>query len=267
MVKIKVVVCIKQVPGTTDIKIDPKTNTLVREGVDNIINPFDSYALEEGVSLKERMEQVSGTIALTMGPPQAAQILKDAISVGIDSSILLSDPEFAGADTWATAKTISAAVKKIGDAGLLIFGKQTLDGDTGQVGPETAQRLNIPFIGYVSQIIEMDKKKIRVKRLMEHGYETIETNLPAAISVIKDINQPRVPSLRGKMKASKAEIPVWDSSFLGLGPKEVGLSGSFTQVVKVFTPKASHEVMMLEGSTEQQVEKLYEKLKGLKAGV
>jgi len=265
VIEIKVVVCIKQVPGTTDIKIDPQTNTLVREGVENIINPFDAYALEEGVRLKERIEHVSKTIALTMGPPQAIQILKDAISVGIDDAILLSDRAFAGADTWANAQTISAAIKQIGDVGLVIFGKQTLDGDTGQVGPEFAQKMNMPFIGYVSQILELDKKKIRAKRLMEDGYETIEATLPAAISVIKDINEPRVPSLRGKMKANKADIPVWDREFLGLAPEEVGLTGSFTQVVKVFSPHIKHEVMMLEGSTEEQVEKLFGKFKELNA--
>ncbi len=263
MVKIKVVVCIKQVPGTTDINIDPQTNTLVREGVENIINPFDNYALEEGVRLKERIEQIDQTIALTMGPPQAVQILKDALSVGIDDAVLLSDREFAGADTWATSVTISAAVKKIDDVGLVIFGKQTLDGDTGQVGPEFAQKMNMPFIGYVSQILNMDNKSIRAERLMESGYETIEVDLPAAISVIKDINEPRVPSLRGKMKASKAEIAVWDSKFLGLKAEEVGLTGSFTQVIKIFTPQTKHEVMMLEGSTEEQVEELYQKIKQL----
>ncbi|MGM0365380.1 MAG: electron transfer flavoprotein subunit beta/FixA family protein [Actinomycetota bacterium] len=261
----KIVVCIKQVPGSTDIKIDPQTNTLVREGVENIINPFDAYALEEAVRLKEKIEHVSKTIALSMGPPQAVQILKDALSVGIDAAVLLSDRAFAGADTWATAKTISAAVKKIGDVGLVIFGKQTLDGDTGQVGPEFAQKMNMPFIGYVSRILDLGKKKIRAKRLMEEGYETIETGLPAAISVLKEINEPRVPSLRGKMKASKADIPVWDCGFLGLDPGEVGLEGSFTQVVKVFTPQIKHEVMMLDGSTEEQVEKLFEKLKELNA--
>ncbi len=263
MVKIKVVVCIKQVPGTTDIHIDPQTNTLVREGVENIINPFDNYALEEGVRLKEKSEEISQTVALTMGPPQAEQILKDALSVGMDEAVLLSGREFAGADTWATAVTLAAAVKKIGDAGLVIFGKQTLDGDTGQVGPEFAQRMHMPFIGYVSKICKLDRKSIQAERLMEHGYEIIEAQLPAAISVVKDINEPRVPSLRGKMKAKKMEIPVWDRHHIGLDAEQVGLSGSFTQVVKVFTPQSKHEVMMLEGSTAEQVEKLFGKLKQL----
>ncbi|MCG9479047.1 MAG: electron transfer flavoprotein subunit beta/FixA family protein [Actinomycetia bacterium] len=259
----KVLVCIKQVPGTTDIKIDPRTNTLIREGIENIINPFDSYALEEGARLKENQDFITQCMALTMGPPQAAQILKDAISLGMDEAVLLSDRDFAGADTWATAQTLAAAAKKIGDVALTVFGKQTLDGDTGQVGPEYAQTLGIPFVGYVSHIVDINKTRVRLKRLMEDRYETVEVNLPAAISVLKEINEPRVPSLRGKMKANKARIPVWDREHLGLSPEQVGLSGSYTQVVKVFIPQAQHEVMMLEGSPQEQVEKLFEKLKTL----
>lgn len=269
MIKINIVVCIKQVPGTTEIKIDPETNTLIREGIENIINPLDTFAIEEGVRLKERLGSDEKTgeamkiIAMTMGPPQAEDILKEAISMGIDEAILVSDRAFAGSDTWATSHTLATAIEKIDECRLIIFGKQTLDGDTGQVGPELAQRLNIPFIGYVSEIIEISKKKIKVKRLMEDRYEIIETRLPAAISVIKDINDPRVPSLRGKMKAKSAQIPVWDLEKLGADKDEMGLSGSFTQVVKIFIPKTEHNVEVLEGTSEEQVEKLFGKLKEL----
>lgn len=262
-------VCIKQVPGTTDIKIDPETNTLVREGIENVINPLDTYAVEEGVRLKERLENdekardESGVIAMTMGPPQAEDILKEAISVGVDEAILLSDRAFAGADTWATSITLAMAVEKIGSCRLIIFGKQTMDGDTGQVGPEFAQRMNIPFIGYVSEIQKISRNKIIVKRLMEDRYEVIEVRLPAAISVIKDINTPRVPSLRGKMKAKTVQIPVWGQKDIGADKDKVGLSGSYTQVVKIFIPKTEHEVEMLDGSKEEQVEKLFGKLKKL----
>ncbi len=264
MIQIKIAVCIKQVPGTTEIKIDSQTNTLVREGVENIINPFDSYAIEEGVRLKERLndEEVE-IITLTMGPPQSVEILKEAISVGVDSAILLSDRAFAGADTWATATTLAKAIDKIEDCRLIILGKQTLDGDTGQVGPELAQKMSIPFIGYVSSILEISKSKVKVKRLMEDRYETFEINLPAAISVIKDINVPRVPSLRGKMKAKNTVIPVWDAKELGADEEEVGLSGSYTQVVKIFTPQVKHETKVIEGTTEEQVEQLYKVLKEL----
>lgn len=264
MIRIKIVVCIKQVPGTTEIKIDPETNTLIREGIENIINPFDAYAIEEGVRIRERFNDGEvEVIALTMGPPQSREILKEAISVGVDSAILLSDRAFAGADTWATSTTLAKAINKIEDCRLIILGKQTLDGDTGQVGPELAQRLNIPFIGYASSILEINRNKMKVKRLMEDRYETFEINLPAAISVVKDINTPRVPSLRGKMKAKSVEIPVWDAKQLEADEDEVGLSGSYTQVVKIFTPKIKHEIKMIEGSPGEQVEQLYKELKEL----
>jgi len=265
VIKIKVVVCIKQVPGTTEIKIDPRTNTLVREGIENIINPFDAYAIEEAVRIKERFNDGEvEVIALTMGPPQSGDILKEAISVGVDRAVLLSDRVFAGADTWATSTTLAKAVKKIGDCRLIILGKQTLDGDTGQVGPELAQRMGIPFIGYASGIPEISKDKIKIKRLMEDRYEIFEVNLPVAISVVKDINIPRVPSLRGKMKARNMEIPVWDAKKLKADEDEVGLSGSYTQVMKIFTPEIKHEIKMIKGSTEEQVEHLYKELKDLK---
>lgn len=264
VIKIKIVVCIKQVPGTTEIKIDPDTNTLIREGIENIINPFDCYAIEEAVRIKEKFEDKdTEVIVITMGPPQSVEVLKEAISVGADRAILLSDRIFAGADTWATAATLARAINKIEDCRLIILGKQTLDGDTGQVGPELAQKMNIPFIGYVSSILEIDKNKMKVKRLMEDRYETFEINLPAAISVVKDINVPRVPSLRGKMKAKNAEIPVWNAEKLEAGENEVGLSGSYTRVVKIFTPQIKHETMIIEGTTNEKVEHLYGILKEL----
>ena len=200
---------------------------------------------------------------MTMGPPQAEDILKEAISVGVDGAILLSDRAFAGSDTWATSQTLAMAVEKIGGCRLIIFGKQTLDGDTGQVGPEFAQRMNIPFVGYVSEIQKISKNKMTVKRLMEDRYEIFEVRLPAAISVIKDINTPRVPSLRGKMKAKTAQVPVWDLKELGANEDKVGLSGSYTQVVKIFIPKIEQEVEILGGSPEEQVEQLFGKLKKL----
>ncbi|MCE5329348.1 electron transfer flavoprotein subunit beta/FixA family protein, partial [bacterium] len=220
--KLKIIVCIKQVPGITEIKINPETNTLIREGIENIINPFDNYAIEEGVSLKERLMASADdaldveVIALSMGPPHSAEILREAISLGVDSAILLSDRAFAGSDTWATSYTLSKAIKKIEGWKIIILGKQTLDGDTGQVGPELAQILNIPFIGYASKINVIDRNKIIVKRLMEDRYETFEVKLPAAISVGKDINIPRIPSLRGKMKSKSAEIPVWNNEYIDM---------------------------------------------------
>ena len=261
MKKIKIIICIKQVPGTTEIKINPETNTLIREGVETVINPFDTYAIEEGVRIKERLSGADGkegieVVAITMGPHQAETILRDAISLGVDKAVILSDRAFAGADTWATALTLASAIKKFDDVRLIILGKQTLDGDTGQVGPELAQMLNIPFVGYASGVVEINRNKMVIKRLIEDRYETFEVRLPAAISVGKDINIPRVPSLRGKLKAKNEQIPFWDKNYLGLDEDQVGLAGSYTQVIKIFIPKLVHEVKMISGNPDEQVEEL-----------
>jgi len=220
---VNIVVCIKQVPGTTDIKIDPQTNTLVREGVQSIINPFDTYALEEGVRLRERFG--GRVITISMGPPQADAALREAISLGADEAILLSDRAFAG--------SLSKAIARIADYDVVLCGRQTLDGDTGQVGPGLSEMLGIPFVSYVSKVEEVGEGRIQVQRMVEEGYETIEMDLPAVITVVKEINVPRVPSLRGTMKSKTAE-----------------------RVVRVFFPQRERRSEMLEGSTEEQVDKL-----------
>jgi electron transfer flavoprotein beta subunit len=253
-----IVVCIKQVPGTTEIKIDPETNTLVREGVESIINPFDGYALEEGVRLRERCG--GKVIAISMGPPQADAALREAISLGADEAILLSDRAFAGSDTWATSYVLSKAIAKMADYDVVICGRQTLDGDTGQVGPELSEMLEIPFVAYVSKVEEIREGYIRVQRMVEEGYETIEMALPAVITVVKEINVPRLPSLRGSMKAKSAQIPVWTAADIGVESHEVGIAGSPTRVVKVFFPQRTHNSEMLQGSLEEQAKQLVERL-------
>ena len=258
-----IVVCMKQVPGTTEVKIDPETNTLIRQGIENIINPFDTYALEEGVRLKE---QHGGTVTvITMGPPQAEDALRECISLGADEVILLSDRAFAGADTWATAFTLSSAVKKLESCDLIICGRQTIDGDTGQVGPEMAEMLDVPFIAYVSAIEEINGNAIKLKRLTEEGYEVIESTLPAIITVAKEINIPRLPSLRGKMKARSAAVTTWDRAAIDADENNVGLAGSSTQVIKIFFPQREHQAEMLEGNAETTAKALTERLK--KAGL
>ncbi|MGB2852902.1 MAG: electron transfer flavoprotein subunit beta/FixA family protein [Dehalococcoidia bacterium] len=252
------VVCIKQVPGTTDIKIDPETNTLVREGVESIVNPFDCYALEEGVRLKERC---GGKVtAISMGPPQAEQALRETISLGADEAILLSDRAFAGSDTWATSYVLSKAISKIADYDVIICGRQTLDGDTGQVGPELSEMLEIPFVAYVSKVEEISEGYMRVQRMVEEGYETIEMPLPAVITVVKEINVPRLPSIRGTMKSKSAQIPVWAAEDIGVDASKAGIASSPTRVVKIFFPQRTHKSEMLQGSLEQQVDQLLEKL-------
>jgi len=254
-----VVVCLKQVPGITEVKIDPQTNTLIRQGIKNIINPFDTYALEEGVRTKERC---GGKVtAISMGPPQAEEALREAISLGIDEAILLSDSAFAGADTWATAYTLARAITKLEQYDIVICGRQTLDGDTGQVGPELAEMLEIPFVAYVRKIEEIADGYMRVQRMVEEGHEIIETPLPAVITVVKEINVPRLPSLRGIVKSKSASIPVWTAQDLGADPSTVGLSGSFTRVIKVFFPQRTCQAEILQGELESQVECLVGKLK------
>ncbi|HUT68562.1 MAG TPA: electron transfer flavoprotein subunit beta/FixA family protein [Dehalococcoidales bacterium] len=254
-----IVVCLKQVPGTTEVKIDPQTNTLIRQGIENIINPFDTYAIEEGVRLKEK--HGGKVTVITMGPSQAEAALREAISLGADEAVLLSDRAFAGADTWATAYTLSCAIKKLEKFDIIICGRQTIDGDTGQVGPELAEMLDIPFVAYVGQIEEIKDGYLRVRRMVEEGHEVIETTLPAVITVAKEINVPRLPSLRGIMKSKSAAIQTWGIRELGVDQSMVGLSGSSTQVIKVFFPQRVHQAEMLEGDLEKQVDTLIDRLR------
>jgi len=257
-----IVVCLKQVPGTTKVKIDPQTNTLIREGIENIVNPFDTYALEEGSRIKERC---GGKVtAVSMGPPQAEEMLREAISTGADEAILLSDSTFAGSDTWATAYTLAKAIDKLEQYDLIICGRQTIDGDTGQVGPELAEILGLPFVAYVSKVEEIGNEYIRVRRMIEEGYEVIETSLPAVITVVKEINVPRLPSLRGLAKAKSATIPVWTAEELGVNKSMVGLSGSATRVVKIFFPQRVCRSEILQGDLESQVDTLVDKLREAK---
>ena len=198
-----IVVCIKQVPDTAEVRINPETNTLIRDGVPTIINPYDMHAIEAGLQIKE-MTKGKVTV-ITMGPPQAESALREAISMGADDAMLLSDRAFAGADTWATAFTISKAIAKIG-ADIIICGKQAIDGDTAQVGPEMAEFLDIPHIAYVRKIEDIKPDSIKVQRMMDEGYDIVESSLPVLLTVVKELNQPRLPSLKGKMAAKKAEI-------------------------------------------------------------
>ncbi len=254
-----IIVCLKQVPGTTEVRIDPDTNTLIRQGIKNIVNPFDTYALEEGVRLRERY---GGKVtAITMGPPQAEEMLREAISTGSDEAILISDPAFAGSDTLATSYTLANAINKIQDYDLVICGRQTVDGDTGQVGPELAEMLAIPFAAYVSKVEEIENDCMRVERMVEDGHEVVEISLPAVITVVKEINVPRLPSLRGLARAKTAAIPTWTAGELGVDKSKIGLSGSATRVIRVFFPRRVHHGEMLEGDPESQVESLVDKLR------
>ena len=254
-----IIVCIKQVPETTEVRINPETNTLMREGVKSIINPFDMYAIEEGVRLKEK---TGGKVTvLTMGPPQAETALKEAISLGADEAVLLSDRAFAGSDTWATSYTLAAGIRKLKDYDLIICGKQASDGDTAQVGPGIATHLDIPQVTYVKKIEEVKDKVIKVERMTEEGYEIIESRLPLLITVVKEINTPRVPSLRGLMRSKQAKITVFGVKDLEVDLANLGLCGSPTQVAKIFTPPARPEGEKIGGTAEEIAVKLAEILK------
>ncbi len=257
----KIIVCLKQVPDAKDVRLDPKTNTLSREGVQAIMNPYDRHALEEAVRLKE---QHGGTVTvLSMGPPQAEAMLREAVSCGADEAVLVSDRAFAGADTWATTYTLALAIKKIDDFDLILCGKQAIDGDTAQVGPGLAERLDIPFVAYVRKINDCTANTIRAERLMDDGYDLVEAPLPALFTVVKEINEPRIPSLKGKMKAKKIDITKLTAVDIEADPEQLGLKGSTTQVVKVFSPERKGARAMLVGTPSEQVAQLYEKLSPL----
>lgn len=249
-----IIVCIKQVPDTTDVKLNPETGTLIREGVPSIINPFDTYAIEEGLRLKE---QFGGKVTvISMGPPQAVEALKEAVAMGADEAVLLSDRAFAGSDTWATAYTLAEAIRKLGSFDIILCGKQAIDGDTGQVGPGIARQLGISQLTYVFKVRKLDPEAhtVVVERLLEEGREVVESPLPALLTVVKDINQPRYPTFMGIRRATKMQIPVWGAADLpGTDPGKFGLKGSPTQVVRVFSPpKREGKVDMVQADTVEQ---------------
>ena len=255
---LKIIVCIKQVPETQDVRLDPENHTLKREGIKSIINPFDLYALEEGLRVKDAH---GGTVTvISMGPPQAEEALREALGFGADAAVLLSDKAFAGADTWATALTLAKAIEKLGGADLIFAGKQAIDGDTAQVGPMLAAILDIPFASWAKKVSFPADGQAEVERLLDHGYDAVAVTLPALITVVKEINEPRVPSFKAKLKAKKEPVPVWGLADLGLNPEEVGLAGSFTQVVKVFPPPARGESETWEGSAPDLAARLWQRL-------
>lgn len=258
----KIVVCIKQVPDTTEVRINPATNTLIREGVESIVNPFDTFAIEEAVRIRERLGEGRVTV-LSMGPPQVEGALREALSVGADEAVLLTDRAFAGADTWATSLTLAAAIRRL-PCDLVLAGKQAIDGDTAQVGPGIAAHLDWPQVCYVSRIVEISRGRAVVRRLLDDGTETLEVKLPAVLTLLKDINEPRLPSLAGKLRARKAPVEVWSSARLGLDPNEVGLAGSPTSVSRIFTPPARGRGEIIDGETARaKARGLLDRLRGL----
>jgi electron transfer flavoprotein beta subunit len=247
------------------VKIDPETNTLVREGVESQINPFDLYALEEAVRTKERLKEQgeeSTVTVVSMGPPQAEVALREAISLGADDAVLLTDRAFRGADTWATSFALARGLMKIAPD-IVFCGMQAIDGDTGQVGPGISVHMDYAQAAYVAKIESLDKKKIVLKRLVENGYEVCSVKLPVVLTVVKEINEPRTPSLRGKMNAKKAQITMWTAADIEAPTDKLGLDGSPTHVVKVFSPQHREGGEKCQGEPEELAEKLAGLLKEL----
>jgi len=247
------IVCLKQVPETESVRIDPKTGTLMRTTVKGIINPYDLYALE--ASLKLREARGGKIVVLSMGPPQAEESLREAISYGVDEAILLCDRLFAGADTLATSYTLAKAIEKIGDFDLIICGKETTDGSTAQVGPQLAQRLSLPYATYVRKI-DVKDREIVVERSLENGYQVLVLPLPALITVTKEIGRVRIPSIRGRMRAKRENIRIWGANDIDASLERIGLKGSATQVINIFSPPVKKEREIIEGSVEDQAKRL-----------
>lgn len=264
-----IVACIKQVPDTTQVKIDPVTNTLVREGIPFIMNPYDTHALEAALQLKDRFG--CKVAVLSMGPPNAEATLRKALSVGVDRAILLSDRCFGGADTLATSKVLAAAIQRLHETmesvGLVICGKQTIDGDTAQVGPGIAVRLGYQQLTLVDKVEELDLagNRLVVSRKLEGRHERVSAPMPAMLTVVREINRPRYPTVPMRLAAADAEVEVWSNETLQLDVNTVGLKGSPTWVSKIFSPeRAKGEIVGdgyadPEGTVDQLLEKLLEK--------
>jgi len=255
----RIVVLVKEVPDTTEVTIDRETNTLVREGVPSIVNPFDMYAIEEALRVREQLDDGTSVTVLSMGPPQVEGSLREALALGADEAVLLSDRAFAGSDTWSTSYTLAAGIRKLGDVDIVLCGKQAIDGDTAQVGPGVAQFLGIPQVTFVRSLAVADGRA-RAERMVEGGTDVLDVPLPALFTVVKEINEPRLPSLKGKMRAKKAEITTWGVEDLDVDPAELGLDGSPTRVVRIFAPEPREGGTILEGDVAETVPKLVDEL-------
>lgn len=253
-----IVIPIKQVPETSNVKMDEETGTMKREGVESIINPLDLYAIEVGIQLKEK--RGGKVTVISMGPPSAEKAIREAIAMGCDDGILLSGREFAGSDTWATSYALSSAIDEIGDYDLILAGERATDGDTGQVGPGIASFLDLPLSTYTSEIDVVKEKSLKVKRLVEEGYEKLELPLPCLLTVVKEISFPRLPTLRGKQKSRKVDVPVWDTEKIDMDEDKLGLGGSPTRVVNIDHPKVTRGGRKVDARDEEKIEDAVQEL-------
>ena len=247
----KIIVCAKQVPDTNVIKINPKTGTLIRDGVPSILNHDDANASEEALKIKDKYPDTYITV-VTMGPPQANDLLFECIAMGADEGVLVSDRAVGGSDTWATSNTLEAAIRKIGDFDLIFAGRQAIDGDTAQVGPQIAEKLDLPQVTYVEEFeIADNMKDITVKRQLEDGYELIKLQTPCMLTAIKELNTPRYMSMSG-IFADK-EMKTWNAKDIEVDLTTVGLEASPTNVFRSFTPAPKGKGVTIEGDTEKEI--------------
>lgn len=246
----KIAVCVKQVPDTTEIRINPETGTLIRDGVPSILNPDDANALEEALRVKDSLPGSEVTV-ITMGPPQAKEMLQECIAMGADDAILLSDRALGGSDTWATSNALAAGIRNAGSFDLIFAGRQAIDGDTAQVGPQIAEKLGLPQVTYVKEF-SLEGDYVKVKRALEDGYEVLKVKLPCVLTAIKELNEPRYMSVPGILKAAKHDIKVWNATDIGVDITTVGLKASPTNVFKSFTPKPKGEGIAVEGDTPKE---------------
>lgn len=258
--RVDIVVPIKQVPDANKVKMDPETGTMIRDGVESVVNPLDLYAIQLAVDLKARH---GGTVTvLSMGPPKADRAIREAVSMGCDQGILLSDRKFGGSDTWATSYTIAKAIESLDHYDLILFGERATDGDTGQVGPCTAAWMGLTVASYVSSIIDISSNTIELERLVEGGYQRLRMPLPAVLTVVKDIARPLLPTLGGKKRARRAEVPVYTAETLPFDDGNLGLKGSPTRVVKIRTPKVAREGRQVNARNDGAVDAAVDELIG-----
>lgn len=251
----KILVCAKQVPDTNEIKINPETGTLIRDGVPSIMNHDDANALEEALKIKDMYDDVHITV-ITMGPPQAKDMLLEGLAMGADEAVLISDRAVGGSDTWATSNALAAAVNKIGDFDLIFAGRQAIDGDTAQVGPQLAEKMDIPQVTYVKEFeIDKNMKDITVQRALEDGYEIIKIQTPCMLTAIKELNTPRYMSIHGIFEAKDKPLHVWNAADIAVDLKTVGLEASPTNVFRSFTPKPKGKGVMIDGDSEKDIAK------------
>ena len=256
----KILVCVKQVPNTNEVKINPKTGTLIRDGVESILNPDDDNALEAALQMKDGNTDTTVTV-ITMGPPQAKEVLVECMAKGADDSVLLSSRAFGGADTWATSNTIAGAIKRIADYDIIFAGRPAIDGDTAQVGPQIAEKRGIPQVTYVERIISCNGKEVTVRRQLEDGYEVIQVPMPCLLTVVKELNKPRYMSVKGIYEAYEKDITVWNENDIPVRADEIGINASPTKVFRSFTPDPKGKGIMIEGTPKEAAAKVIGELK------